>query len=119
LLGVSMATFMLGFVGFPPTGGFIGKFLVFSAAADRGWWWLIVAGVVATMVSLYYYLAVIRSMFMRSAVELQIAPAGGSPPREGALQTAVVAALVVTVGSFFVVQPLLDLARLAADSLPL
>src|SRR5256886_7136240 len=58
LLGVAMCTFMLGFVGFPPTGGFIGKFLVFAAAADRGWWWLIVVRVVATMVSLYYYPAV-------------------------------------------------------------
>jgi NADH-quinone oxidoreductase subunit N len=119
LLGVAMATFMLGFVGFPPTGGFIGKFLVFAAAADRGWWWLIVVGVVATMVSLYYYLAVIRALFLRSAVELQVAPAGGSPPREGILQAAVVGGLVVTVGSFFAVQPLLDLARHAVSSLPL
>jgi NADH-quinone oxidoreductase subunit N len=119
LLGVAMAGFMLGFVGFPPTGGFIGKFLVFAAAADRGWWWLIVVGVVATMVSLYYYLAVIRSLFLRSAVELQVAPAGDSPPREAALQATVVGALVVTVGSFFAVQPLLDLARHAVQSLPL
>ncbi len=45
LLGASMATFMLGFAGFPLTGGFMGKFLVFSAADERGWWWLTVVGV--------------------------------------------------------------------------
>lgn len=44
--------------------------------------------------------------------------AGGSPPRELLLQTSVAAALVVTVGSFFVVQPLIDAAKHAAGSLP-
>jgi hypothetical protein len=41
LLGVSMWVFMLGFLGFPLTGGFWGKIYVFSAAYDKGWWWLI------------------------------------------------------------------------------
>ena len=50
-LGVAMATFMLGFLGFPLTGGFVGKFYVFSAAYEHGWWWLIVVGVAATIVS--------------------------------------------------------------------
>jgi hypothetical protein len=44
--------------------------------------------------------------------------AGGSPPPERALQAAVTAALVVTVGSFFAVQPLIDAAKKAASSLP-
>ena len=43
-----MWVFMLGFAGFPLTGGFLGKFYVFSAAYGRGWWWLVVIGVVAT-----------------------------------------------------------------------
>ena len=47
------------------------------------------------------------------------AVAGGSPPRDPLLASAVVAALAVTVGSFFFVQPLIDLARDAAASLPL
>src|SRR5205823_3028340 len=58
LLGVAMFTFMLGFAGFPLIGGFFGKFLVFSAAVDRGWTWLVIVGVAATAVSLYYYLGV-------------------------------------------------------------
>jgi hypothetical protein len=45
--------------------------------------------------------------------------AGGSPPRDPLLVTAVAASLAVTVGSFFFVQPLVDLARDAAASLPL
>ncbi len=78
--GVSMWAFMLGFLGFPPTGGFIGKIYIFSAAYEKGWWWLIVIGVVATMVSAAYYLAVVRAMYMRDTAELRLAPAGGSPP---------------------------------------
>ena len=44
-LGVAMAVFMFGFLGFPLTGGFIGKFYAFAAAYRHGWWWLIVVGV--------------------------------------------------------------------------
>jgi NADH-quinone oxidoreductase subunit N len=119
LLGVAMWVFMLGFAGLPLTGGFVGKFYVFAAAWDRGWIWLIIVGVAATAVSLYYYLAVIRAMYMRPEAELRLAPAGGSPPREVLLSSSVVACLVVTVASFFAVQPLIDLAKNAAAALPL
>ena len=117
--GVAMWVFMLGFLGFPLTGGFIGKFYVFAAAYDHGMWWLIVAGVIATMISAYYYLGIVRAMYVRDAAELQLAPAGGSPPRELLLGVAVTACLAVTVGSFFAVQPLIDIARSAARVLPL
>jgi NADH:ubiquinone oxidoreductase subunit 2 (subunit N) len=71
-------------------------------------------------VSLYYYLGVIRAMYMRPAEELQLAQpvvVGGSPPPERVLQGAVSAALVVTVGSFFAVQPLIEAAKHAAASI--
>jgi NADH-quinone oxidoreductase subunit N len=118
LLGIAMWTFMLGFAGFPLTGGFVGKFYVFAAAYRHGWTWLVIVGVVATVVSLYYYLGIVRAMFMRRTEDLQLAPIGGSPPRETVLQSAVVACLVVTIGSFFAVQPLIDLAKHAASGLP-
>jgi NADH-quinone oxidoreductase subunit N len=118
LLGIAMWAFMLGFAGFPLTGGFVGKFYVFSAAYERGWTWLVIVGVLATLVSLYYYLGVVRAMFMRRTEDLQLAPVGGSPPRESLLQSAVVVCLVVTVGSFFAVQPLIDLAKHAASAIP-
>src|SRR5437762_11911720 len=118
LLGVSMTVFMAGFAGFPLTGGFVGKFYVFSAAYRHGWVWLVIVGVAATAVSLYYYLGVVRALFMRPSEELQLAPvAGGSPPSERPLQTAVTGALVITVGSFFAVQPLIEGAKQAADVL--
>jgi NADH-quinone oxidoreductase subunit N len=116
--GVSMWAFMLGFLGFPLTGGFVGKFYVFAAAYEHGWWWLIVVGVVATIVSAAYYLAVVRAMYFRESSELQLAPAGGSPPRDQLLAAGVGTCLVVTIGSFFAVQPLIDVAQSAASALP-
>jgi NADH-quinone oxidoreductase subunit N len=118
LLGISMWAFMFGFAGFPLTGGFVGKFYAFAAAYRHGWTWLVIVGVVATLVSLYYYLGIVRAMFMRRTEDLQLAPIGGSPPRDSLLQGAVLGCLVVTVGSFFAVQPLIDLAKHAANGLP-
>ena len=116
--GVALWIFMLGMAGFPLTGGIFGKLFVFSAAYEAGDWWLVLLGVAATAVSLGYYLNVVRWLYMRSGAELRLAPAGGSPPRDSALGGAVAAAVVVTVGSFFVVQPILDVASDAAAALP-
>ena len=115
--GVALWIFMLGMAGFPLTGGFFGKLFVFSAAYEAGDWWLVLVGVAATALSLAYYLNIVRCLYMRSGTELRLAPAGGSPPRELALGVAVTAAVVVTIGSFFAAQPILDLASEAASSL--
>jgi NADH-quinone oxidoreductase subunit N len=116
-LGVAMWFFVFGFAGLPLTGGFVGKFYVFAAAYDHGWTWLVIVGVLATLVSLYYYLGIVRAMYMRPSEELALV--GGSPPRERLLHLAVGAALLVAVGSLFAVQPLIDLAQHAASALPL
>jgi NADH-quinone oxidoreductase subunit N len=115
-MGAAMTLFMFGFIGLPPAGLFIGKFYVFSAAVDRGWAWLAIVGAVATVISIYYYLGVVRAMYFQQA-PLQVAAAGGSPPREYALGTSVLLSVVVTIGSFVAAQPLLDLARDAVDVL--
>jgi NADH-quinone oxidoreductase subunit N len=114
-LGVSMFLFMFGFAGLPVGGGFVGKFYVFAAAYDAGWAWLVVVGVIATLVSLYYYLGVVRAMYMRGP---ELVLAGGSPPRDRLTHIAVGMALVVSVGSLFAVAPLIDIAQSAADALP-
>ena len=120
-LGVAMWVFVLSMAGFPLTGGFLGKLLVFSAIYDAGWWWLVVIGVLATALSLAYYLNIVRALFMRQGDELPegVVAAGGSPRRDLLLDAAVGAAVVVTIGSFFFVQPLVDMARDAAAALPL
>jgi NADH-quinone oxidoreductase subunit N len=59
MLGIVMTLAMLSLAGFPPLSGFIGKFLLFGAAADQHLWWLAVVGAVGSMVSLGYYLRVV------------------------------------------------------------
>jgi NADH-quinone oxidoreductase subunit N len=122
-LGAAMWFFMFGFAGLPLGGGFVGKFYVLAAAYRHGWVWLVIVGVLATLISLYYYLGIVRAMYMRPSEELQlragdVAVSGGAPARESLLHLAVGAAFVVSFGSLFAVQPLIDLARHAAGSLP-
>ncbi len=123
-LGVAMWFFVFGFAGLPLGGGFVGKFYVFAAAYDHGWVWLVIVGVLATLVSLYYYLGIVRAMYMRPSEELQLGTGsgvvvtGGAPAREPLLHLAVGAAFVVSVGSLFAVEPLIHLARHAASALP-
>ena len=116
-LGVALWFFMFGFAGLPLGGGFVGKFYVLSAAYDHGWTWLVIVGVVATLVSLYYYLGVVRAIYMRPSSELALAT-GGSPAKETLVHVAVGAALVVSVGSLVAVGPLITLAKHAAATLP-
>jgi NADH-quinone oxidoreductase subunit N len=115
--GLAMSVFMFGFIGLPPAGLFLGKFYAFTAVIERGWTWLAIVGVVATVVSVYYYLGLVRAMWF-SGPQVRVAPAGGSPPRDPALAGTVVLALVVTVGTLFAVDPLVDIARDAVEFLP-
>jgi NADH-quinone oxidoreductase subunit N len=124
-LGVAMWFFVFSFAGLPLGGGFVGKFYVFAAAYDYGWVWLVIVGVLATLVSLYYYLGIVRAMYMRPAAELEVQPgagvavSGGAPARERLLHFAVGAALIVSFGSLIAVNPLINLAEHAASALPL
>ncbi len=120
LHGVAMWVFMLSFAGFPLTGGFLGKFTIFSAIYAAGWWWLVVIGVVATAVSVAYYLNVVRALYMRPSQVIGTAPVaiGGSPPADRGLDATLVAAVAVVIGSFFFVEPLFDLAEKAIAQLP-
>jgi len=63
-----MAIFMLSLAGLPPLAGFFGKFYLFSAAmragADHGLLWLVALALLGSFVSLYYYLAVLKAIFV-------------------------------------------------------
>ncbi|ALD21751.1 NADH-quinone oxidoreductase subunit N [Hymenobacter sp. DG25A] len=65
LLAFVMTVAMLSLAGIPLTGGFFGKFFIFSAAVENGYIWLVVFAVVMSMVSIYYYLRPIIAMYMR------------------------------------------------------
>ncbi|MCW5252340.1 NADH-quinone oxidoreductase subunit N [Streptomyces sp. SHP 1-2] len=54
---------LLGLVGTPPTGVFLGKLEVFSAAIDGGYTWLAAVAVANTVASLFYYLRWLAPLF--------------------------------------------------------
>jgi NADH-quinone oxidoreductase subunit N len=63
-LGMAMALFMLSLAGFPPLGGFTGKFYLFSSAVGAGHVDLAVIGALNSLLSVVYYLRVIVAMYM-------------------------------------------------------
>jgi NADH-quinone oxidoreductase subunit N len=64
-LAAAMAIFMLSLTGIPPTLGFVGKFYLFRAAIEGQFYLLAVIGVVTSLLSAYYYLRVVVTMYMR------------------------------------------------------
>ena len=64
-LALLMSLFVFSLVGLPLTGGFIGKFQIFSAALQAGWIWLTVIAILNSALSVYYYLRVVMFMYMR------------------------------------------------------
>jgi NADH-quinone oxidoreductase subunit N len=64
-LAAAMAIFMLSLTGIPPTLGFVGKFYLFRAAIEGQYYLLAVIGVVTSLISAYYYLRVVVTMYMR------------------------------------------------------
>ncbi|MEQ1727601.1 MAG: NADH-quinone oxidoreductase subunit N, partial [Vicinamibacterales bacterium] len=74
-LAALMAIFLLSLGGFPPFGGFIAKWYVFTAAMEAGYSWLAIIGVLTSVVSVFFYLRVIVMMFMTPAAAPMNLPA--------------------------------------------
>jgi NADH-quinone oxidoreductase subunit N len=63
-LSLLMTLSMFSLAGIPPVAGFFGKFFLFTAAASGGYYWLVFIAVLNATVSLYYYLLVVKAMFI-------------------------------------------------------
>jgi len=66
-LSLVMMLALFSLAGIPPLAGFFGKFFLFTAAASQGMYFLVFIAVVNVTISLYYYLLVIRAMFLRKS----------------------------------------------------
>lgn len=63
-LALFMLVAFLSLAGMPPFAGFVAKVFVFAAAMQTGWWWLAVAGVLNSIIGLYYYLTVLKVVYL-------------------------------------------------------
>jgi len=66
-LSLVMMLALFSLAGIPPVAGFFGKFFLFTAAASEGYYFLVFLSVVNVTISLYYYLIVVRAMFLRKS----------------------------------------------------
>ena len=105
-LGVALAIFLVSLTGLPPTAGFIGKLYLFIALVDAQ---MIVVALIAllnTVVSLYYYIRVLKHLFLTKPTEqTSVVPVSG-------MNTVLIILLIIPVlffGIYFT--PMVDLAR--------
>jgi NADH-quinone oxidoreductase subunit N len=113
VLAVAMAAFMFSLVGLPPLAGFVAKVnVLWVLIQDGGWWWGLVAVIgVNTVISLYYYLRVVKVMYLNDSD----APAFRGNP----LGTAISAVCAVVLVAMFVgFNPLTNLTTAYSDLHP-
>lgn len=64
LLSLTMMLALFSLAGIPPVAGFFGKFFLFTSAAGKGYYILVLIAVLNATISLYYYLRVVKAMFI-------------------------------------------------------
>ena len=93
-LAIALALALIALIGVPPTGLFFAKIYVFAAAINTGeslMTWLVIIGVVNSVVSAYYYLRIIKVMFLQTPIHTE--RVGASWPANVALGVATLALL--------------------------
>ncbi|MEE9553586.1 MAG: NADH-quinone oxidoreductase subunit N [candidate division Zixibacteria bacterium] len=65
--GISLTIFMFALAGIPATAGFIGKYKIFIAALNSGFIWLPIIGIANSLISVWYYIGVVVTMYMKPA----------------------------------------------------
>ena len=63
-LAASMLLGLMSLAGVPPLAGFFGKFMVLVAIVEKGYLWLAMIGIINIVISLYYYLAIVKKIYI-------------------------------------------------------
>jgi NADH:ubiquinone oxidoreductase subunit 2 (subunit N) len=111
-LAALLLIFLLSLAGIPPTAGFIGKFYVFGAAVQAQMWVLVAVAAVNSVIAAFYYLNVVRYMFLVPADE-DAEPIRISTPMGSALAATGLLTLLLGV----LPGPLIAWASASADTL--
>ncbi len=95
-LAVLFTLFIFSLSGIPPLSGFFAKFYIFMAGWQSGAHWLVITAVIFTVVSLYYYLRLLKAMF----IEPPAAKSPVSTPLAMNVTLIIAAALVLALGIY-------------------
>ncbi len=121
LIAGCMAIFLLSLAGLPPLAGFFGKFYLFSVAlrsgANHGLLWLVVLALLGSFISLYYYLIVLKMIFVDEKPQPETSPAGGSLGEGGDFLQRITLTVLAGAVVFFGIMPTTLVAQIIA-SLP-
>jgi NADH-quinone oxidoreductase subunit N len=97
LLATMLTIFLLSLAGIPPTGGFLGKFFVFGAAIRAQFLSLAIVAIVNSAIAAFYYLNIVRYMFLLPAPEGQSSTLTVTPVMQATLWACVVMTLLIGV----------------------
>jgi NADH-quinone oxidoreductase subunit N len=116
ILAALLSFFLLSLIGIPFTGGFFGKFYVFSAALHSGHVWLAVIGLLNSGIACFYYLRLLAALYTRSLADVEAAPEAPRPRIGIPAGLALTAAALATLLLGILPGRILDLAQRAAVS---
>jgi len=68
LVALALTLSLISLIGFPATAGFIAKFYIFSDAVNNGLLWLVIIAVINSTISAYYYLRVVKIMWVNEPI---------------------------------------------------
>jgi NADH-quinone oxidoreductase subunit N len=78
LLALALTLCLFSLIGMPPAAGFMAKFYIFSAAVNHGLLWLVIIAVINSVISAYYYLRVVKVMWLGEAASAEKVPSSGA-----------------------------------------
>jgi len=77
-LALALTLCLISLIGMPPAAGFMAKFYIFSAAVQHNLLWLVVIAVVNSVISAYYYLRVVKVMWVGEPASEEKVPSSGA-----------------------------------------
>ncbi len=96
-LGLALLIALLSLGGMPPLAGFVAKVYVFAAAVESGWVWLAFVGVLNAIVGLYYYLTILKVVYLYRSDQDDVPI---NVPRVYGIGLAICVLAIVVIGSF-------------------
>jgi NADH-quinone oxidoreductase subunit N len=114
-LALAMLVAFLSLAGMPPFGGFVAKVFVFAAAVQANMVWLAVAGILNSIIGLYYYLSVMKFVYLYRMEGENEAEHPIQSTRSYAIALVLLTAGIVLVGTLFA--PWFDFSGAAALNL--